>query len=159
MKALNKLFVVSLTFLFAACAGIQTIDGDPDNTGGYDKPERTVCDVSFCGFDSGLLNPDNDKRSYYKVFIDKSEVGRTTIGLESQKKFFEIELPVNRHLLSVEKWALNEKTGSYEKLNNVHQPKPAYCYFEAGGRQPVSITMEVLANNRAVFTIVGQNDE
>ncbi len=84
----------------------------------------------FIGYDINIDNPELDRRSYYKVIIDKVEAGRTTIGLESQKKIFEAKLSCNRHLLAVEKWALDEKKGQYIKLNNIEQPKPQYTYFE-----------------------------
>jgi hypothetical protein len=38
-------------------------------------------------YDNDIDNPENDRRTYYEVSIDKSEAGRTTIGLESQKKY------------------------------------------------------------------------
>lgn len=151
------IFCSLMPVLMTACAEMQQRDsifGDDDNNG---RMQRNTYDISFCGFDSEILDPSLDRRSYYKVYIDKTEAGRTTIGLESQKKFFDAAVSVNRHLISVEKWVLNEKTGSYEKLNKVYQPKPAYCYFESSGAK-VAITMEVLSDNRAVFTVAEEKN-
>lgn len=96
----------------------------------------------FIGYDINIDNPENDRRSYYRIFIDKVDVGRTTIALESQKKTFESRLLSNRHLLIVEKWALDEKRGKYIKLNNIEQPKPHYKYFNQPENRSVIITLK-----------------
>lgn len=75
-------------------------------------------------------SPDDDKRCYYKVYVNKVEVGRTQIGLESQKKSFTAKLDANRHLISVEKYILDEKKNRYVKVNNIYQPKPSFVYVE-----------------------------
>ncbi len=81
--------------------------------------------------DSSISNPNNDRRCFYKVFLNKVEAGRSTIGLESQEKHIEFKLENNRHLIKVEKYVLSEKKGSYEKVNNIDQPKPDYIYFDS----------------------------
>ena len=106
--------------------------------------------LNFCGYDSGINDPNLDRFVYYKIYIDKAEAGRTTIGLESQKKTFEKRISVNTHLLNVEKWVLNEKSGEYEKLNNVRQPKPSYYYFDVKKNKSTFINMEV-KNGEAVI--------
>ena len=80
--------------------------------------------------DVGIDNPANDRRSYYRVFIDKIEAGRTTIGLESQEKSFDSLLTVSRHLVMVEKFILDERKGKYLKLNRIDQPHPDFFYFD-----------------------------
>ena len=135
---LLRIFCFCVVVLITACSGVQ-------------KDER-YGSVIFCGYDSGITDPNFDRLSYYKIYIDKIETGRTTIGLESQKKTFEKKISVNTHLLSVEKWALNEKSGEYEKLNNVRQPKPLYCYFEVKKNNSTFINMEV-KNGEAVFNL------
>jgi hypothetical protein len=95
----------------------------------------------FVGYDINIDNPELDRRSYYKIIIDKVEAGRTTIGLESQKKIFEAKISNDRHLLAVEKWALDEKKGQYVKLNNIEQPKPAFTYFEVQEKKAAQITL------------------
>jgi len=126
--------------------------------------DKTVKDViikppleynfNFLGYDININNPEKDRRCYYKIFIDKIEVGRSTIGLESQKKFFESNIQSNRHLLMVEKWVLDEKMGKYVKLNNIEQPKPNYKYFDLPEDKYVKITLEhdVLIN-KSVFIL------
>lgn len=106
----------------------------------------------FIGYDFDISNPENDRRSYYKVFIDKVEIGRTTTGLESQEKIFETELSFNRHLLTIEKWILDERAGKYVKLNNIAQPKPNFLYFTVPGDRIVIITMKSRKNGRTVFS-------
>jgi hypothetical protein len=109
--------------------------------------------LRFLGYDSDVHDPSGDRRSYYKIFIDKVEAGRTTTGLESQKKSFEARIQANRHLLTVEKWVLDPKKEAYVKVNNIGQPKPDFFYFDMEGDSPVTITMEVSSDNRASFTV------
>ncbi len=108
----------------------------------------------FIGYDINISDPENDRRSYYRVYIDKIEVGRTTIGLESQDKFFEIKIQPNRHLLVVEKWVLDEKSEKYVKLNNILQPRPNFVYFGLPEKRIAVITLKNDApQNRASFEI------
>lgn len=108
----------------------------------------------FIGYDINITNPDNDRRSYYRVYIDKIEIGRTTIGLESQDKYFEAKIQPNRHLLVIEKWVLDEKSEKYVKLNNIHQPRPNFVYFGLPEKRIVVITLKNDApQNRASFEI------
>lgn len=114
---------------------VTIIEPEPENT------EKNY-NFKFTGFDINIDDPKMDKRSYYKVYIDKIDIGRTTIGLESQQKYFEEKLPANRHLLIVEKWALDEKKGKYIKLNNIDQPKPDFIYFDLEEGKTVNIIMK-----------------
>jgi hypothetical protein len=107
----------------------------------------------FSGHDAGIINPDMDRRSYYRIFLDKVEAGRTTTGLESQKKTYRGTLDSNRHLLRVEKWVLDKRKGRYIKLNNISQPKPDYIYFNVPENGIVEIKMKTTKGNRANFTL------
>jgi hypothetical protein len=51
--------------------------------------------VRFIAYDDGIADPENDRRAYYRVFIDKTHEARTTTGLESQEKTFEAYLEPN----------------------------------------------------------------
>ncbi len=149
-----KLAVFAVAFMTAGCSDEWIKKDDIFGPAGADSSkDAAVCSLYFSGYDSAITDPAKDRRAYYKVFIDKTEAGRTTTGLESQKKFFETKVSVNRHLITVQKWILNEKTGAYEKLNNVNQPHPSYCYFDIKGKGSINIQLEVLADNRAVFTV------
>lgn len=140
----KKCFLLLPLVFFAACSGLNTVS----------EQRKTGYNFSFTVRDVEINNPAFDRRSYYKVYINKAEAGRTTIGLESQKKTFEAKLPRNRHLLEVEKWVLNEKAGGYEKLNNIAQPKPSFYYFDIKkDNDIVRVTMEVAEDNTAVFTV------
>jgi len=103
--------------------------------------------------DTGINNPADDRRTYYRVYIDKSEEGRTTTGLESQEKTFEASLQPNRHLVTIEKWVLDEKISSYTKLNNVEQPRPNFYYFEAETDRILILKIRVGRNGKAVYSI------
>jgi hypothetical protein len=152
------LFAVSLVF----CSGTQqtikdnTQDNTQDDTQNIIEPpiEREY-NFKFTGYDINIDDPEKDRRSYYIIKIDKIEVGRTTIGLESQEKIFEYNLSGNRHLLMVEKWALDGKKGKYVKLNNIEQPKPAFTYFTLPEEKTASNTLENdPAGNQAVYNLV-----
>ncbi len=94
--------------------------------------------------DADISDPENDRRSYYRVFIDKVEEGRTSIALESQVKVFEAMVSVERHLVTIEKWVLDEKAGKYVKLNNIDQPRPNFVYVEVPAERVVKITVTVI---------------
>ena len=150
---LIRVFYFCVIVLITACLGLQkTEQNEQDKQDGLGEQYGFVV---FCGYDSGINDPKLDKYSYYKIYINKAEAGRTTTGLESQKKTFEKKIPVNTHLLSVEKWTLNEKNGEYEKLNNVRQPKPSFFYFEVKRNSSTFINMEVI-NGEAVITSVSK---
>jgi hypothetical protein len=95
----------------------------------YKKPQGY--NVRFVAVDLGIDDPAKDRRSYYRILIDKVEAGSTTNALESQEKVFETTLDPGRHLITIEKFVLDEKKGRFIKLNNIDQPKPDYCYFRA----------------------------
>lgn len=98
--------------------------------------------------DTGVTNPANDRRCFYKIFLDKIEVGRTETALESQLKSYTVSVDVNRHLLSVEKWILDEANERYVKLNNIDQPKPNYIYFDLPSERIIVIDIVNDMNNR-----------
>ena len=89
--------------------------------------------------DTGIMDPENDRRSYYRVFIDKIEVGRTEIGLESQIKKFATTTEPNSHLLRIEKYVLDEKNDRYVKVNNIDQPRPNFFYFDNTDKRNLKI--------------------
>lgn len=128
---------------------------------GENKPSEEIPDnkskeynFKFIGYDINIDDPALDRRTYYKIYIDKIDAGRTTIGLESQKKTFEYKIASNRHLLMVEKWVLDEKKGQYVKLNNIEQPKPGYTYFELpDGKVAVIVLKNDPSGNKAEFKV------
>ena len=116
-------------------------------------PEQKY-NFSLTLYDTDIDHPENDRRSYYEVFIDKAESGRTTIGLESQKKIFEAKLTPDRHLVKIEKWILDESQGRYIKLNNLYQPKPDFIYItiEAGKISRVNVESSKYGTSR--YTVI-----
>jgi hypothetical protein len=130
-----------------SCPGTQKnikddIQVQDDSQNIVQPPAEREFNFKFTGYDINIDNPEKDRRSYYIIKIDKIDAGRTTIGLESQEKTFESNLTGTRHLLMVEKWALDGKKGKYVKLNNIDQPKPAFVYFTIPGEKAVTITLE-----------------
>jgi len=116
------------------------------------KPAKKY-NFSMTLYDNDIDNPENDRRSYYEVFIDKTESGRTTIGLESQKKVFEAKLTPDRHLVKVEKWVLDELQGRYIKLNNLYQPKPDFIYVNIEEDKTSRINVESSKYGTSRYTI------
>lgn len=136
IKRITLLYVlVIMSYLSCGLGGPLTKD-----TARYKKPDSY--NLKLVAYDVNIDNPARDRRSYYKIFLNKVEVGRTTIGLESQDKVFEAKVPLNRHLLVVEKWILDEREGRYVKLNNIDQPKPNFVYFGIPEHRIVLITLK-----------------
>lgn len=100
----------------------------------------------FVVSDVGISDYSKDRRCYFRIFIDRIEAGRTTIELESQEKIFETMLDNQRHLITVEKFVLDENKGKFIKLNNIEQPKPDHSYFNVVGER---ITVLRLTNHAA----------
>ncbi len=140
MKTLFPLLLALL--IFPGCAG------SPDTRKNIRK-----YNLYFSGQDTGIDNPEQDRRSYYRIFLDKIEAGRTTTGLESQVKTYRGSLDSNRHLIHLEKWVLDKRKGRYIKLNNISQPKPNFIYFTMPENGTVIIKMITMKGNRADFTV------
>jgi hypothetical protein len=174
MRKLLFIIITAFIFLLSCSSGeIKRNDNPVDNTPSVSTPNintpgintpvdnGTVVNVQpkefnfkFVGYDVNIDDPSWDRRSYYKIYIDKIDAGRTTIGLESQKKTFESKISSNRHLLVVEKWVLDEKKGQYIKLNNIEQPKPGYLYFELPDDKAAVITLKNdPLNNKSEFEL------
>ena len=148
MKRILILSAIAISLIFVNCKTIPKDDNVIEKFKVSDK-----YNLKFEGFDSEIENPSQDKRCYYKIFIDKVEDGRTTTGLESQKKVYETKLSQNRHLMVVEKWVLDEKAGKYVKLNNIDQPKPNFIYFNIPEKRIVIIKMETGRDGKSNFEI------
>ncbi len=146
----NFMAILAAVVLIQIAAGCST-NGVKDNTITYRQPEKY--NFRFTVRDAEIDNPDNDRRSYYKIFIDKAEEGRTTTGLESQDKTYESTLTPNRHLITVEKWVLDQKTSRYIKLNNIEQPKPNFIYFDVPEKKIVVIDMKTLKDGTAELKV------
>jgi hypothetical protein len=107
----------------------------------------------FVVSDVGIDDYTKDRRCYFRVFIDRIEAGRTTIELESQDKVFETTLDGKRHLITVEKFVLDENKGKFIKLNNIDQPKPDHSYFNiVSDRITVLRLTNHAARNASFFT-------
>lgn len=102
--------------------------------------------------DSDIDHPDRDRLSFYVVYIDKVESGRTTTGLESQDKLFETNLSANKHLVTLEKWVLDTAKGRYVKLNNIEQPKPDFIYIIIQNGKQTRVKMKSGTTGVATYT-------
>lgn len=162
MTVRKRIFLYCLSVILLSCSAEKQIKPveevpEPDNSVIINEPvkEEKTYNFKFTGYDINIDDPEWDRRTYYKIFIDKVEIGRTTIGLESQMKTFEDKISYNRHLLLVEKWSLDEKKGKYIKLNNIEQPKPHYVYFDLLDGQVVNIILKNdPINNKSLYDVV-----
>ncbi len=114
--------------------------------------------LKFVAFNISVENPGDDSRCFYKIFIDKVEFGRTTIALESQKKFYDAQLTQDRHLITVEKWVLDALRNRYIKLNNILQPRPNFYYFDLPDNRTINITMLSERDGKTTFVAEFDND-
>lgn len=108
--------------------------------------------LSLTIYNHEISEPEKDRMSFYVVYIDKVESGRTTTGLESQEKYFSINLQPNKHLITLEKWVLDKSKGRYVKLNNIEQPKPGFIYIIIQENKQTAVTMKEANNGVAVYT-------
>lgn len=104
-------------------------------------------------YDTDIDRPENDRRCYYMIYIDKIEAGRTTTGLESQEKYFDTILTDNRHLVKIEKWILNENLGRYIKMNNIDQPKPDYIYINVEKNMIIKVDVKSSRSGTASYSM------
>ena len=147
----HKQIVISIIILLA-CSINYCVTEDRLSDERREHPREY--NFKFIGYDENIVDPESDKRAFYKIYIDKLESGRTTIGLESQMKTFQSTLSYNRHLLVVEKWILDLKKMKYVKLNNIDQPKPNYLYFNLPPDGVAVITLKNdIETRRASFDI------
>ncbi|MCX8124404.1 MAG: hypothetical protein N3F66_09590 [Spirochaetes bacterium] len=138
---INRYFIVLMVLISTITISCKSVPQYQEPVEPVIAPVEVSINFRFIAYDTGITNPDDDKRCYYRVFIDKIDAGRTTIGLESQKKYFEAKLSPNTHLLVIEKWTLDEREGEYKKVNNILQPKPNYFYFETKTSEVTEVTM------------------
>ena len=141
---ITYLLIISV-FLLNSCSSMQTVNPiDP----------KTVIENNFIftAVNNFIDTPDKDGRVFYKIFINKEEYGRTTTGLESQRKIYETNLSENKHLLRVEKWILNDNE-EYVKANNILQPKPDFIYFDVVANRVTNIVLYVNNKGRYEFSI------
>lgn len=144
MRIISNLFLILACLLITECG--TTVKKDINNNKSENNFYLSV-------YDSDIDNPENDRRCYYKIYIDKLESGRTITGLESQKKQFETDLSVNRHLVKVEKWVLNENMGRYVKMNNIDQPKPDFIYVNIEKNRIVKVTLKSSKAGTAFYSV------
>jgi hypothetical protein len=146
---MKKVIFLIIAAVLMGCTQAQ-VKKDEKSTTIYLPPERY--NLQFIGLSTAIDDPKNDRRSYYKIILNKIDEGRTTFGLESQGKTYEAMLEPNRHLIMVEKWVLDEKASQYIKLNNIEQPKPNFYYFNTEKDKIIIIEMKEGKNGKSEFT-------
>ncbi len=134
----SRLIFIIIVMMLSGCSTAVRHISDQSETEKETEKGRILLKV----IDSGIDGPSEDRRVFYRIYMNKLETGRTTTGLESQYKTYETSVSPNRHLIMLEKWALNAEQGEYVKLNNINQLKPSYCYIvvESGKTTEVVVT-------------------
>jgi len=140
MMGFRALHIILLFALLGSCATVTVPDA-----GSYRLPGEY--NLFFRAHSVKIGDPSRDRRCYYRIFINRVEAGRTSTGLESQYVAFETKLPVNRHVIEVEKWVLSKREGGYVKLNRIDQPKPNFFYFDIPEKRIVVITLKTDAES------------
>jgi len=135
-----------LCLLIIAVTGCTTIEKNTKPTKVFEK------NFKMSVVNNEIVDPANDRRCFYRVYIDKQPAGRTTTGLESQMKTFETNLEANNHLVRIEKWVLDEEQRKYVKLNNIEQPKPNYIYITVEEGKQTSILVKSGKYGKSSFT-------
>lgn len=92
---------------------------------------------------------------YYKVFVDGAYSGRTDTGVAGQARRYSVKISDDEyHVIRLERWELNEGKNTYERTNNIHQPKPVKVFLplhramklmvvrERGGYSSSSVTLQ-----------------
>ncbi|MFW6365522.1 MAG: hypothetical protein ACOC2H_03485 [Spirochaetota bacterium] len=148
---MKRICVILCLALLASCATVQREEqaqtGEATVLGGDVSLTITVRDTA-------IGRPEDDRRCYYRVFIDKVEAGRTDIALESQRKSFTATVERNTHLIRIEKYVLDPEKERYVKLNNIQQPKPDYFYIESAGKTRQTVTIEHnVQTNQATYSV------
>jgi hypothetical protein len=139
------------TMVFAVACGTMEEIKEADKKERFKRPVTYNFRLITLGTEINSVN--ENRRSYYRVFIDKKEEGRTTTGFESQDRVFDAKLQPGRHFLEIEKWVLDVRTNGYVKLNNIDQPKPNFFYFESNDDRIVLVKLIDNRYERAFFTI------
>ena len=152
MKHLIICLLIGLVSLLSSCASKQVVGPvlPPNKDETKDEIKHTHNFV-FTAVNDFIDSPDKDGRVFYRIFINKEDYGRTTTGLESQRKIYETNLSENKHLLHVEKWILNN--GEYVKANNILQPKPDFVYFDIVPNKATFVVLYVNNKGRYEFSV------
>jgi hypothetical protein len=153
---MNKIIIILTILLTWGCV---SSDKPPEiiNSDNKSHSEKSAYNFKLVVSNPGLTDPAQDTRVYYKVFINKSEEGRTTTGLDSQDLIYEANLQNNRHLIQIEKWILDPRAEKYIKLNNIDQPKPNYTYFTASSDKRTIVRFTIKKEGASVD--ISQDDD
>ncbi|MES0490427.1 MAG: hypothetical protein ABUK01_10570 [Leptospirales bacterium] len=99
--------------------------------------------IHILAMDRGTANPSKDKNIYYKLFIDREPVAKTTAGLFFHKKKVFLKLEPGRYLFKAERWELDEadkEIPEYRRSNNIWQMSEA-VYIDVPDRGAVEIQL------------------
>ena len=96
--------------------------------------------------DKGVVDPEEDRTIYYKIYLNKEIAAKTSSGLFFQKKKLSLRLSPGRYLFFAERWYLDESPESsmreYKRANNVWQMKLMYIDIPEGG-EPFKMTFGI----------------
>jgi hypothetical protein len=156
LTALSLTILVSCTVDRAAVQKIEPANNAPKQTLSnflpelsYKKPEE----FDFQLIIKGEPSLTQTEKIYYRVFIDKEEIGRTSIGIPGEEKSLDAMISPDSHILTIEKYQLDERKGKYVKLKNIEQPKPDFFTFSLPGDRIIIINIiDKGAESDAVFS-------
>jgi len=133
----NKI-VISLIFVsfFFSCQTTEDMVTDR-------QPVRLKENVHIIAIDHGNTDPSKDRNIYYKIFIDREPVAKTTSGLFFHKKRVSMKLETGRYLFKAERWELdtqNKEMPEYRRSNNIWQ-MPEAIYIDVPDRGALEIQL------------------
>jgi hypothetical protein len=71
---------------------------------------------------------DSTDQSFYRIFIDEKDCGRTDISFTNEIKTFTIMIDNGKKpVIRLEKYILDENKGKYIRVKNIFQPKAYSC--------------------------------
>jgi hypothetical protein len=99
-------------------------------SGAYQTLAPDEYSLAIQAVDETSTEPDDRQMIFYKIFIDGIETGRTDCGPAGLLREFRTRLDANKyHLIKLERWVLNTAKGRYDRVNNIHQPKPQQIFL------------------------------
>lgn len=122
----------------ALSQGTLNIEGSDNQVEDCIEPIEGEYNVVFLVYDE--INPEEERKEYIKVYVDRRQVGITNQAFRSEFKFYKTWLEPGRYILNLEKWSYNDITNRWIRQPNMFQPEARY--FEVN--QEIVTVVEVV---------------
>jgi hypothetical protein len=128
-----KIIIILLLIIVSGCASENIRNEDlKDNevhVDNYKKPSAYNLKIVAYEAQTNLSkNNDSIDQSFYRIFINEIDYGRTDISISNEIKTFTIMLDNGKKpLIRLEKYILDTNKGKYIRVKNIYQPKAYSC--------------------------------